>query len=66
MIKSEDSNFEGLKIITRNVHSDSRGNFYTTETYEGKRIQKFQYRGLRPLDQIQSGPAWPEGSLIGE
>ena len=47
----------GLFYGTHSIVTDSRGNFYTTETYEGKRIQKFQYRGLRPLDQIQSGPA---------
>lgn len=34
MIKSEDSNFEGLKIITRNVHSDSRGNFYKIFSFD--------------------------------
>ena len=31
------------------VHSiadDSQGNIYTTETYEGKRVQKFVFRGL--------------------
>jgi hypothetical protein len=26
--------------------SDSKGNLYIGETYEGKRIQKFAYRGL--------------------
>ncbi len=56
----------GLFYGTHSIVTDSDGNFYTTETYEGKRIQKFQYQGLRSLDQIQSGPAWPEGSLIGE
>ena len=56
----------GLFYGTHSIVTDSQGNFYTTETYEGKRIQKFQYQGLRLLDQIQSGPAWPEGSLIGE
>ena len=56
----------GLFYGTHSIVTDSKGNFYTTETYEGKRIQKFQYQGLRSLDQIQSGPAWPEGSLIGE
>jgi len=56
----------GLFYGTHSIVTDSKGNFYTTETYEGKRIQKFQYQGLRALDQIQSGPAWPEGSLIGE
>src|SRR5688500_4574019 len=28
--------------------SDSRGNLFIGETYEGKRVQKFVYRGLRP------------------
>lgn len=31
------------------VHSiatDSKGNIYTTETYEGKRLQKFVYKGM--------------------
>jgi hypothetical protein len=32
------------------VHSiavDSQGNIYTTETWEGKRLQKFVYKGLQ-------------------
>ena len=39
------------------VHSiatDRAGNIYTTETYEGKRIQKFVYKGLGPARAIQS------------
>jgi hypothetical protein len=32
------------------VAHDSRGNLYTTETYEGKRIQKFVYKGLGPAN----------------
>ena len=31
-----------------NIASDARGNLYITETYEGKRVQKFVYRGLGP------------------
>ena len=43
------------------VHSiatDSQGNLYTTETYEGKRLQKFVFMGLGspPRDQ---GVVWP-------
>ncbi len=44
------------------VHSiatDSRGNLYTTETYEGKRVQKFVYKGLRRVTRREQGPAWP-------
>jgi hypothetical protein len=28
------------------IASDSKGNLYTTETYEGKRVQKFVYKGI--------------------
>ena len=31
-----------------NVASDPAGNLFITETYEGKRVQKFLYRGLGP------------------
>ncbi len=44
------------------VHSiatDSKGNIYTTETYEGKRLQKFVYRGLRRVPRSQ-GVVWPK------
>src|SRR5207247_9091105 len=45
------------------VHSiatDSNGNIYTTETYEGKRLQKFVYKGLGPVKPDQGTP-WPAG-----
>ena len=44
------------------VHSiatDSQGNIYTTETYEGKRVQKFVYKGLGPVTQEDQGTPWP-------
>jgi len=44
------------------VHSiaiDSKGNLYTTETYEGKRIQKFVYKGLRAVSRREQGTVWP-------
>lgn len=44
------------------VHSiatDSKGNLYTTETYEGKRIQKFVYKGLGPVTKANQGVLWP-------
>jgi DNA-binding beta-propeller fold protein YncE len=44
------------------VHSiatDSQGNIYTTETYEGKRLQKFVYRGLEPVTAAVQGALWP-------
>jgi hypothetical protein len=44
------------------VHSiavDSQGNIYTTETYEGKRVQKFVFRGLAPIPGESQGALWP-------
>jgi len=44
------------------VHSiatDSKGNIYTTETYEGRRVQKFVYKGLAPVTKLDQGPPWP-------
>lgn len=31
-----------------NIAADSKGNLYVTETYEGKRVQKFLYQGMAP------------------
>jgi DNA-binding beta-propeller fold protein YncE len=44
------------------VHSitvDSQGNIYTTETWEGKRIQKFVNRGLAPVKAPHQLTVWP-------
>ena len=45
------------------VHSiatDSRGNIFTSETYEGKRLQKFVYKGLGPVSKLDQGTLWPK------
>jgi DNA-binding beta-propeller fold protein YncE len=47
------------------VHSiatDSKGNLYSTETYEGKRIQKFVYKGMAPVRAKDQGVLWPKTS----
>ena len=43
-----------------NVAVDSAGNLYTTETYEGKRLQKFVYRGMAAVEAEFQGTVWPE------
>src|ERR1700704_6312498 len=46
------------------VHSialDSKGNIYTTETYEGKRLQRFVYKGIGAVSETQ-GVVWPKPS----
>ena len=40
------------------VATDSKGNLYTTETYEGKRLQKFVYKGMKQVRRAQ-GVVWP-------
>jgi DNA-binding beta-propeller fold protein YncE len=43
------------------VHSiaiDSKGNLFTTETYEGRRLQKFVYKGVTSVPRDQ-GVVWP-------
>ncbi len=45
------------------VHSiavDSKGNIYTTETYHGRRLQKFVYKGLGPIPKKDQGVVWPK------
>jgi DNA-binding beta-propeller fold protein YncE len=47
------------------VHSvaiDSEGNLYTTETWEGKRLQKFVNRGMADLPREPQGTVWPTNS----
>ncbi len=44
------------------VHSiatDSKGNIYTTETYEGKRVQRFVNKGLAQVAAGNQGTVWP-------
>jgi len=44
------------------VHSiatDSKGNIYTTETYEGKRLQKFVNKGIGTVRRGNQGVLWP-------
>ena len=44
------------------VHSiatDSKGNIYTTETWEGKRLQRFVYKGMGPVSKPHQGVIWP-------
>jgi DNA-binding beta-propeller fold protein YncE len=42
-----------------NIATDSQGNIYTTETYEGKRVQRFLFKGLRAVARKDQGTPWP-------
>jgi hypothetical protein len=41
------------------IATDSKGNIYTTETYEGKRVQRFIYKGIGAVTKQEQGVIWP-------
>ena len=48
------------------VHSiatDSQGNIYTTETYHGRRVQKFVFQDIAPVTAKDQGVVWPTNAL---
>jgi DNA-binding beta-propeller fold protein YncE len=51
------SEFYGVHSIA----TDSKGNIYTTETYEGKRLQKFVFKGMgKVVAGTHQGVLWPK------
>ncbi len=48
----------GQFYAVHSIATDSRGNIYTTETYEGKRLQRFVYKGMGAVAASQ-GVVWP-------
>ncbi|MNC99299.1 hypothetical protein D3C83_175470 [compost metagenome] len=50
--------YVGQFQAAHSIASDSRGDFYVTETYEGRRIHKFVFMGVGEVAQHQ-GAAWP-------
>lgn len=51
--------YPGEFFGAHSIALDSDGNIYTTETYEGKRIQKFVYTGMGSVEPGHQGPPWP-------
>lgn len=49
----------GQFFAVHNIATDSKGNIYTTETYEGKRLQKFSFEGMGPVTVMDQGTPWP-------
>ncbi len=49
----------GQFFAVHSIATDSKGNIYTTETYEGKRLQKFAYRGIGAVKRGSQGVVWP-------
>ena len=54
----------GMFFAVHSIAVDSSGNIYTTETYEGSRVQKFVYKGMGPVPEgaegeKSQGVLWP-------
>jgi len=49
----------GEFAFLHSIATDSKGNIYTAETYEGKRVQKFNYKGLGPVNATSRAVLWP-------
>ena len=52
----------GLFFAVHSIATDSQGNIFTTETYEGKRVQRFVYKGIGPVSAGNQGAPWPVGN----
>jgi DNA-binding beta-propeller fold protein YncE len=51
----------GQWFAVHSIATDSKGNIYTTETYEGKRLQKFTYKGVGSVPRVQGTLGiWPK------
>jgi len=53
----------GQFYAPHSIATDGQGNIYTTETYEGKRVQKFVYQGLKEQARGHQGAPWPASAL---
>jgi DNA-binding beta-propeller fold protein YncE len=49
----------GQFFAVHSLATDSKGNIYTTETLEGKRVQKFVYKGIGRVTSKNRGVLWP-------
>lgn len=52
----------GQFLGVHSIATDSKGNIYTTETYTGKRLQKFVMQGMAPVTEPRQGTPWPPKS----
>ena len=51
--------YPGQWYSLHSIAVDSKGNLYTTETYQGRRVQRFTYAGLVAVTKKEQGVVWP-------
>jgi len=49
----------GQFYAVHSIVTDSKGNIFTSETYEGRRVQKFVYKGIGAVTRKDQGTVWP-------
>jgi hypothetical protein len=53
----------GQFYAVHSIDTDSKGNIYTTETYDGRRLQRFLYKGLQNIPKgTDQGTVWPKST----
>ena len=52
----------GAFYAVHNIATDSRGNLFTAETRRGQRVQKFVYKGVKPVTKKEQGILWPRSA----
>jgi len=53
----------GQFYAVHSIATDSKGNIYTTETYDGRRLQRFLYKGMQSVTKGEDqGTVWPTKS----
>jgi DNA-binding beta-propeller fold protein YncE len=50
----------GEFYAVHSIATDSKGNVFTSETYRGQRVQKFEYKGMAPVTKQDQGVVWPK------
>jgi hypothetical protein len=51
----------GQFYAVHSIATDSKGNIYTTETYDGRRLQRFLYKGMQTVTKGEDqGTVWPK------
>jgi DNA-binding beta-propeller fold protein YncE len=53
----------GQFYAVHSIATDSKGNIYTTETYDGRRLQRFLYKGMQSVEKGRDqGTVWPKST----
>lgn len=53
----------GTFYAPHSIATNSAGDIFTTETYEGARVQKFVNKGIRAVTVRERAPVWPADKL---